>query len=61
MAMLRICTADGCQTKTLGGRCLEHEGAEPVTAEVAGTETEHPAELLAAWDEGDVATATLVS
>jgi hypothetical protein len=25
MAMLRICTTDGCETKTLGDQCLEHE------------------------------------
>jgi hypothetical protein len=32
MAMLRICTTDGCETKTLGDQCLEHELA-PVTAQ----------------------------
>ena len=25
MAMLRICSADGCETKTLGRYCLDHE------------------------------------
>ena len=25
MAMLRICAADGCNTKTLGRHCIEHE------------------------------------
>ena len=25
MAILRICTTDGCETKTLGDQCLEHE------------------------------------
>jgi hypothetical protein len=25
MAMLRVCTADGCETKTLGLYCVEHE------------------------------------
>ena len=27
MAMLRICATDGCETKTLGDQCLEHEHA----------------------------------
>jgi hypothetical protein len=25
MAMLRTCTTNGCETKTLGDQCLEHE------------------------------------
>jgi hypothetical protein len=25
MAMLRICAADGCNTKTLGLHCIQHE------------------------------------
>ena len=25
MGMLRICAAEGCETKTLGGLCMEHE------------------------------------
>ena len=25
MAMLRICSADGCNTKTLGLHCIQHE------------------------------------
>jgi hypothetical protein len=25
MAMLRICTIDGCETKTLGDLCIQHE------------------------------------
>ena len=28
MAMLRVCAADGCNTKTLGLHCIQHE---PVT------------------------------
>jgi hypothetical protein len=30
MAMLRICTTDGCETKTLGDQCLEHELAHQI-------------------------------
>jgi hypothetical protein len=36
MGMLRICAADGCETKTLGAFCIEHEslpwhaGEQPV-------------------------------
>ena len=26
MAMLRVCTADGCETKTLSLYCIGHEG-----------------------------------
>ena len=25
MAILRICAADGCNTKTLGEHCIQHE------------------------------------
>jgi hypothetical protein len=25
MGMLRVCSADGCETKTLGAYCIEHE------------------------------------
>ena len=25
MAILRICAADGCNTKTLGSHCIQHE------------------------------------
>jgi hypothetical protein len=25
MGMLRVCSADGCETKTLGPYCIEHE------------------------------------
>jgi hypothetical protein len=28
MGMLRVCTADGCETKTLGPYCIEHEQEE---------------------------------
>jgi hypothetical protein len=31
MAMLRVCTVDGCDTKTLGQHCLVHE-VEPTVA-----------------------------
>jgi hypothetical protein len=31
MAILRICSTDGCETKTLGKQCLEHELVRPVT------------------------------
>ena len=27
MSMLRICSTDGCQVKTLGEHCLQHETA----------------------------------
>jgi hypothetical protein len=30
MAILRICATEGCETKTLGEQCLEHELAPPV-------------------------------
>ena len=26
MAMLRVCTAEGCETKTLSLYCIDHEG-----------------------------------
>jgi hypothetical protein len=31
MAMLRICAADGCNTKTLGRHCIEHEAEARLT------------------------------
>ena len=34
MAMLRICSADGCETKTLGLHCIEHEEAAADAANV---------------------------
>jgi hypothetical protein len=27
MGMLQVCTADGCETKTLGLHCIDHEPA----------------------------------
>jgi hypothetical protein len=30
MAILRTCSTDGCETKTLGEQCLEHELVRPV-------------------------------
>jgi hypothetical protein len=30
MAMLRICSADGCDVKTMGEYCLQHEKALPL-------------------------------
>lgn len=34
MAILRICAADGCTTKTLGRHCIQHESVR-VAAVVA--------------------------
>ena len=31
MGMLRVCSADGCETKTLGPYCIEHEDTAGAT------------------------------
>jgi hypothetical protein len=43
MAMIRICSADGCETKTLGDHCLEHELDRPVTQRSVRAELQHTA------------------
>jgi hypothetical protein len=32
MAMIRICATEGCNTKTLGKHCIEHEFVPRITA-----------------------------
>ena len=51
MAMLRTCSAEGCETKTLGDQCLEHELAGSLTARNVEGElqrTPEPDNVLAA-------------
>jgi hypothetical protein len=35
MGMLRICSTDGCQVKTLGEHCLQHEPGSVVAIRAA--------------------------
>ncbi len=35
MGMLRICSTEGCETKTLGLHCIEHEDAVDVADALA--------------------------
>jgi hypothetical protein len=44
MAMLRICTTDGCETKTLGDQCLEHEHTPASAPLVSDAENQLPLE-----------------
>ena len=36
MAILRICAAEGCNTKTLGRHCIQHEPVPRVAVAVLG-------------------------
>lgn len=44
MAMLRMCMTDGCETKTLGDQCLEHELARAIAPLEPDAENQLPLE-----------------
>jgi hypothetical protein len=44
MTMLRICTTEGCETKTLGDQCLEHELARAIAPPEPDAENQLPLE-----------------
>lgn len=46
MAILRICGTAGCNTKTLGDHCLEHELAGPGALREPSVELQRPPQLL---------------
>lgn len=48
MPMLRICSVDGCETKTLGNLCLNHETVSRHTAKPPAGQWAEPAQPKAA-------------
>ena len=50
MAILRTCSTEGCETKTLGEQCLEHEPTQPFMRWNQKLEPQRTPELATAAD-----------